>query len=539
MNQKISILIPDNLHINQKNFSSFFKFVAKSGASTHFEKNRRDWIDTYGNYDSKSDVLYERCRILARLTPDFLYEHSVKGVNLFKIARAEILSRSSVTSDWYASPYPSSSRGIFDKLYKINKTLLMQNLAAAWDWLEFWSRQLADLPGFTHCCVFSGSLIYQRSLIELLKFTPTRVLLMESFLTGNDYYCEEKYEPISNNCNIRHKAVFSSLAPTPDGDMYDKERMQAINKLIQAKNKNVKQPESGEAIKFLKPDLPIVCIFGQVVNDFSLLEYRQTGLASIPFYEELIRSLVAVGFNVVFKAHPWEQKKNNVRGPLTGNAIKLFVGTLPDALQSQVVVVEDYPISELFNISSWAVGLNSQSLLEAAFAGFKPVQFGDAFFGGKGFTHDYSLDKVAEFVEDAKSGRIGGSLSLTDFMRYEDFLIRLLQKQLVSIHDSGVNRLAKVFKIPFVIALAKNASSKQVSSQSIASPKRVVMKANSEIANKLILSSGVTYPAGLPVKNATSKKEIIRKKLRKLKVNPRKFFADARHPGIRVLRHLF
>ena len=539
MTQKISILIPDNLHINQKNFSSFFKFVAMSGASTYFEKNRREWIAAYGNYDTKLDVLHERSRVLAHLTSDFLYEHSVKGVNLFKIARAEILSRSSVTADWYASPYPSSSRGIFDKLYKKNKSLLLQNLAAAWDWLEFWSRQLTDLPGFTHCCVFSGSLIYQRSLIELLKFTPTRVLLMESFLTGNDYYCEEKYEPISNNCNIRHKAVFSSLAPSPDGDIYDKERMKAINKLIQAKNKNVIQPESGEVITFLNPELPVVCIFGQVVNDFSLLEYRQRGLASIPFYEELICGLVNAGFNVVFKAHPWEQKKNNVQGPLTGNAIKSFVGTMSDEQQSHIVVVEDYPISELLNISSWAVGLNSQSLLEAAFAGFKPVQFGDAFYGCKGFTHDYSLDKVTEFVEDAKSGRISGSLSLTDFMRYEDFLIRLLQKQLVSVHDSGVNRLAQVFKMPFVIALAKNASLKQVSSSLSTSQKRGAIKSHSEIANKLIVSSGVTYPARLLINNTVNNQGSIRKKLRKLKLNPRKFFADARHPGIRVLRHLF
>ena len=533
MSKKISILVPDNLHINQKNFASFFKFVEKSGASIRFEKTRSDWIGLYGNYETKLDVLIERYRALAHLTPDVLFCYTVKGVNLFKIARAEIMSRTSVTSDWYATPYPSSSRSIFDKLYDQNKALLLQNLAASWDWLEFWSKQLADLPDFTHCCVFSGSLIYQRSLIELLRFSSTRVLLMESFLTGNDYYCEEKYEPIANNCNIRHKAIFASLTLTPDKNAYDKERMKAINKVILSNNKNVRQPEIGEVIRFPDPNLPIVCIFGQVVNDFSLLEYRQRGLASVVFYEELIRALADAGFNVVFKAHPWEEQKINVKGPLTRNSVKSLIDLMPDHVRSRVVVIDHYPINELFNISSWAVGLNSQSLLEAAFFGLKPVQFGDAFFGGKGFTHDYPLDKVAAFVGDAKSGRISGSLSLTDFMLYEDFLTRLLQQQLVSIHDSGVSRLAKVFEIPSVIALAKNASSKQVPGSPVTQAKSPDAKSNAQKINELTNSPTVLS------KEREDRYGSFKNKLKKLRVNPRKFFADAANPGVRTLRHLF
>lgn len=294
MSKKYNILVPDDLHLNQRNFPSFHKFITKTGSSIKFVKDRKDWVALYGNYESKVSELNEKARVLACLPADTLFNYNVRGVNLFKISRAETLSKVAVEPEWYDVAYPESSRDIFDKLLINNKPVLMLCLAAAWDWLDFWSKILADEKAFTHCCVFSGSLIYQRSLIELLRYTPTKVMVMESLFTGNDYYCEEKYGPIANNCEIRHKAVYESLAVELSANDMDKERMKAINKIILAKNKNVEQPNFGEDIRFPHSG-KTVAILGQVVNDFSLLEHKNRGLASIAFYKEFIAALVRGG----------------------------------------------------------------------------------------------------------------------------------------------------------------------------------------------------------------------------------------------------
>ena len=40
----LSILVADSLHINKKNFGSFFKFIEKIKAKIYFEDSHKDWI---------------------------------------------------------------------------------------------------------------------------------------------------------------------------------------------------------------------------------------------------------------------------------------------------------------------------------------------------------------------------------------------------------------------------------------------------------------------------------------------------------------
>ncbi|WP_298236465.1 hypothetical protein [uncultured Azohydromonas sp.] len=493
MTSKISIFIPDNLHINQKNFTSFHKFLEKSGASAHFETERKDWIALYGNYESKASVLYERYRVLSHLSSPVLFKYTVKGVNLFKAARAETLALVSTSSTWYDNAYPDSAKAIFEKLYQNNRAILLQNMAAAWDWLDFWSSRLASQPVHTHACIFSGSLIYQRSLMEYLRLTPTKVLVMESFFTGNDYYCEEKYEPIANNCSIRHKAVFNSLGGYDSEDVHERERTKAINKILLRENKNVQQPEQAAPIKFTDPNAPVVAILGQVVNDFSLLEYKQLGLASIAFYKNLILELTRAGLNVVFKAHPWEEKKINIRHSLTRDVIADYVRSLPETLQNRIAIVDHYPLKALFEECTFVTGLNSQGLLEAAFEGLKPVQFGNAFFGQKGFTHDYLLHDISRFVSDISAGNIQGTLTLSEFRRFEEFSTRLLQRQLVSVHDSGVSRLTELFSLPAHIGLVKGKPKQAAANAAngISAPAKTESKAKAKKATTALLNDAV------------------------------------------------
>lgn len=544
MTKKYSILIPDDLHINQRNFTSFFKFIEKSGASVKFVKGRRDWISLFGNYETKSQELNEFARVLSHLDQETLFNYSIKGVNLFKISRAEILSKVIVGPSWFNEPLPSESEQVFKKMLLLNKQVLMQCLAAAWGWLDFWSKFLADEKEFTHCCVFSGSLIYQRSLVELLRYTPTKVLHMESFFTGNDYYCEEKYGPIANNCDIRHQAVFESLAPKLMENELDRERMKAINKVVLAKNKNVVQPDFGEEIEFSLPG-KVVTVLGQVVNDFSLLEYKNVGLSSISFYKEIIETLIRGGYNVVFKSHPWEEKKTNVEKSLTKDVLNDFFAVFPIQERERIKIVDHYPIEKLFSMSKFVVGLNSQSLIEAAFHGLKPVQFGNAFFGQKGFTSDYSLTSCENFLKDVDSGRISGSLNLDEFVIFEDFLRRLMQGQLVSIHDSGVTRLNSIFEASQIIGLAKNIS-KTASAR--VDDGVVVEKVNENITVENVSGEEKTTVFKEPLAgNVVLMNDVgslgrdgsVRRKLRKFMLNPRKFCADSHVVPVRALRHFF
>jgi Capsule polysaccharide biosynthesis protein len=531
MKSKLNILLADDLHINVKNFASFYKFMEKQGATVKNINTRRAWITVYGHYEPMASVR-ERARLLAKLGADELYNYQVKGVNLFNVARAEVMARVVAQPEWHGAQYPHTSRGMFDQLMEQNKQVLLLGLAAAWDWLDFWTQALADEKQFTHACIFSGSLIYQRTLIELLRFTPTKVIVMETFFTGNDYYCEEKYEPISNNTNLKHKTVFESLAGDESESLVDRERIKAINKVLTMNNKNVQQPDTGEPLEFVD-EAKIITIFGQVLNDFSLLEYRAIGLCSIAIYKELIHELASSGFNVVFKAHPWEEKKTNIGRPLTRDSIRNYIATLPEVLQQRVQVVDHYPIDKLFALSHAVAGLNSQSLIEAAFYGFKPIQFGDAFFGNKGFTYDVTPAQISEIVISLQQGSLSGTLSLTEYRCFEDFLVTALQRFLVSCHDSGLVRLAQVFEMPASIQLLSNKAAKDqvqptpVNTTSASRPAARLATAPANSQKDKSLVTGASDPSPLD------------RKLHKLRRNPRKFFADSNNGLVRIFRHLF
>ena len=51
-------------------------------------------------------------------------------------------------------------------------------------------------------------------------------MVMESLFTGNEYYCEERYSSIANNCDIKHKAIYTNhVKHLETGNDYDRERV--------------------------------------------------------------------------------------------------------------------------------------------------------------------------------------------------------------------------------------------------------------------------------------------------------------------------
>ena len=119
----ISILVADSLHINKRNFTSFFQFVEKIKPKTiHFEDSHKDWLALYGVYDKKLDKLYEKIDILSKLDSDDLFNFKIHDIKLFPICRSEIMTLVGTLPLWYDNPYPESQIEIFNKLFANNKT---------------------------------------------------------------------------------------------------------------------------------------------------------------------------------------------------------------------------------------------------------------------------------------------------------------------------------------------------------------------------------------------------------------------------------
>ncbi|MGF6329740.1 hypothetical protein ABH909_002618 [Pseudomonas sp. BS3782 TE3695] len=522
--------IADPLHINQRNFGSLYEYLDESKSAVIFNEERQDLLSLFGDYSSQQDSLFEEYTELALLPQEKLFEASTLEVNLFKVARAELLSLLITQDNFSDKPLPTSTKELFNYIYKNERETLLWNMASAMQWLNHWSPVIKQHnPKFV--LVFSGSLIYARSLLELLKNRAPRAFVLESFFTGSDNYIEEKYEPIANNSNLKFTAYYRSLGADELPLEWDRNRNKAINKILGAKNKNVNQPAENTK-KLFSNNRPTLLIAGQVLNDFSLLEHNNIGLNSLDFYKKLIqRILEETDLNVIFKAHPWERKKKNIGHPLTLTELEKHfkVGDLPFEHENRLLLLEDYNIKSIFKQTEYVAGLNSQALLEAAFEGFRPIQFANAFYGNKGFTSDYTCESLDFFISDLKAGKIPSKLGLEQYKSYETFITKALQFSLASAFPSGKAMLRSIFHItPHIPLITKTADNQTAKIVQPATPTKLAKgQSASEKKDVTVITTGTPPP---PSKR--------RKKLNKLLKTPKKFFMDSKNTRIRWL-HIF
>lgn len=451
-------LIADPVHIHARNFGSLFDFLQDAKATVIVNNEYREWMSAFGDYTAFQEKLSDHYNLIKDLTTDQLFEHSSFQINIFKVARAEILSLVITSESLRDRPLPRDLKSLFELLLVDHKEVVLWNMASAIHWIDYWAGILKrHNPKFV--LLFSGSLIYARSLLEFTRTHTARPFVLESFFTGNDNYTEEKYEPIANNSNLKHQAYYGSLEPNITADERDRERNKALNKVVSAKNKNVSQPKESN-VKLFKNKKPTLLITGQVLNDFSVLEHHGIGINTISFYSEIIdKILERTDFNVIFKSHPWEQKKKNITSALTLETLcKKYAATPYVATAGErLILIEDYNIKSLFKQVDYICGINSQALLEAAFEGFQPIQFGSAFYGQKGFTSDYCIDEIDRFIKDLSNGRVPSRLGIQEYRAYETFLLRTLQRSLVSAFPSGKAQLKNIFQLPSHVALVKPA----------------------------------------------------------------------------------
>jgi len=511
MSSNFKILFPDNLHYHKNNFKSLLNWIIKNRVDTLYVNDNDVLKKLSGNYHQYKSFFLEEYDILKKMSYDELFDFKYLGINIFGIAKAEMLSYLISLSNWYSEKIDFNKRVIFDKATKENYEDLLLNMAAALFWLKFWHKKLSSFKDVNVCIMFSGSLIYVKSLNNLLQNTPIRVFVVEHFFTGNDYYLEEKYEHIANNSDIRFNTVYNKKRYElfNNNSIYiDNERIKALNKIKLMNNKNVKQPKSKQLIDF-KNKKENILILGQVINDFSILETNLTNINSLSIYKELIsKILIETDYNIIFKAHPWEKNKVNIGRSFTKDELYTFINKeFPNEFK-RVYIVEDYNLYALFNLSKYIISICSQSLIEAGLSGKKTFQLGKAFFGEKGFTYD--IDNVNDFIKYVNSNT-QSLLSLDEYNRLLDFLTVILQNHLVSIHPSGESFISKVFSFR---APVKSINRKE---NNLIEEDRIINK---------IIENIVYFVA-------------TKEKTRKIKKNPRKYFRDAKHPLIRILAKFY
>lgn len=453
----LRIALCDTLHLHKRNFTSFFEMMEEEQITPSVlldpDVDGYDIITCSGNYTNLEQQISPfvahsinaHAAFLAEQTIDTLYDSEMLGLRLWPMCRSELMSYLLSQDHWQTEVMLKDDRAIFEKAFKENHADLTLNIAVTKHWLNHWYHNRKKIFSHHACCVFSGSSIHTRTLLELLRRSPCRAFVLESTFTGNDYLFEEMYQPIANNLGVRHKNTRVSRrdeslkSPT----LYENEIIKARNKIVQTNNKNVKQPET-DSLPHFPHDQDQILILGQVVNDYSLIEDGFPYVGSIPVYKELIQKLLDnTSCNIVFKTHPWEHKKKNIEAPYTFEALADLIRGFPDHLRSRILLVDDVNLQDLLDNSKYFITFCSQSSIEAALNGLRPIVLGRTFYSHAGFTSDCS--KIDDVITAVKT--IDGTLTLDEYNNFNQFIVDLFQFGTVSVFKSGKNILKSTLQI--------------------------------------------------------------------------------------------
>lgn len=451
-------ILADEFHIHKRNFPSLFQHIDSTKGNYQFLLKKGDpfypLINAHGKYEN---IIAEKdtkvfgsfllfYKIFSHLYKEDLFNYSLHQINLFEVAKLEILSLLMTRDNWCENDIKPDNSFVFNKAYAEDREILILNMAAAAFWVTTWMLKFEQIHSGHFCIVFSGSCIYARTLMEICRRTRSKCHVLESTFTGNDYFCEELYQPIANNSNIKFSSfrnkILTEFLSNPT-IVPEREIIKAKSKIVDIKNKNVTQPVASSLPKF-KTQSKIILLSAQVVNDFSILVGHSGSLSSIYIDKTLIKEILEeTNFNLIVKTHPWERKKVNLQSSFTFDKLSEYLKSFPAKMSERVLLVEHENLYNLFSLSDYFVTLCSQSGLEAALEGFKPVIIGKAFYSNAGFTSDYA--NATEFVADLVAEKCQPTMTLAEFRNFENFALAFFQAHTISIHKSGVKALNKIF----------------------------------------------------------------------------------------------
>jgi len=413
----MKILFADNWHFHRRNFLPIFEALKQDSLPHQFETSRRSWWKAHGRYDHLTKALSQSIDFISQ--HDDWREIHYLGVNLWEISKAEFLCNALTQDHWHSGGIPNQSDPIFEFAISnpLDKEALCLCLAAAHNWLLFWSQYLDRHSDVSHAIVFSGSYIYTRALMALAKQRSIPVLVAEHFFTGSDFYLEYRSNPIANNCGVQRELTTEFSPSEKDDNAITSAYVHS--RIKDMKNRNV--PQRNIAFKHSwNNQNSIILIIGQVANDFSIIETPSDEISSIASYKQVIIDLLKnTNANVIFKAHPWERRRAPLFSPFTKVKIEEFIQSFPEKDRVRIAVIENEPIRDILQICDGVIGISSQGLLEACYYGLKPALMGDTFFSKKGFAQ--SAIQNPNLLNEP-FGKGSWKLSLYEYEQFRDFM---------------------------------------------------------------------------------------------------------------------
>ena len=445
---KIKLLICDDFHINEKNFKPVIEFSRSKDVESRIGIVQKTKIaplmHAHGDYKSLRPLIEVQRKLIKRLPAEELKNLTFRGVNIFESAQDEIFSFLLAKPEMQEKILDKRLICTFNTAWEVDKNVVIDCCAAAMFWVDFWTNK--NLAQYHACVMFSGSLIYSKVLMKLLTFTKVKNFVCESFFTGDDFFIEERYQPIANASKVRcanYTNSIKKLALNHPSKNWHQNYIHAMNKVRKPQNKNVTQPQKSSLPKLLEGK-EIFLILGQVVNDFSIISGCSVYLNTIPIYKEIIQSILSKpNTAVIFKAHPWEMKKKHINSNFTMDHLKNWSSEQSDDLNHRLFICSDFNLQQLFKVSSHVVTLCSQGAIEAAMQGFKPIVIGGSFYDQSGFTENFT--STDEFQTALKADTLSANLSLDEFKNYCIFINLILQYHLLNVSNIDNDAFEKLF----------------------------------------------------------------------------------------------
>lgn len=416
------VLLSDTWHFHRRNFASLLDTLDAGAIQWRCETRRSKWWKRHGDYTGLKGALGTVVDSLEASGMDAAFTATRQGLSLFEMAKGELFCLLLSRKHWRNYDGQLNDEALFQYAWKHDRKDLLLNLAAAQSWIHFWSGVLDE--GWTHVVVFSGSYTYTRTLLALAAGRNLNTFVSEHFFTGNEFYVEPRSTPLPNNTSVGRSDTAYPLALPDDARLLERLRAEMHTRFAAMTNKNVK-PES----VLVPPPFTVVgkslLIIGQVMNDFSLIENKPGPVFSLPIYRRLVQRVLADSdWRIVFKAHPWERKRPNLKSPVTRDAMARLRDSLPIEQQQRFVIEELAPIGRLLTYADQVVTICSQGGLEACQSGLKPAVLGRAFYDRLGFSSDFA--DADAFVDALVAGEVQGTLSLDEYRGFEDYMTKAL-----------------------------------------------------------------------------------------------------------------
>lgn len=455
-----SVFCIDNFHIHDKNFTTLYTYLRNNKINIIYGLKKDSvlfkFANAHGNYRniinnvgfSPSNIFLTIYKHLKQLPKEKLYSFSLFNIELFPITIQELLSFVLPLENWRCCNLLYKERDVFEKAFRENYDDLLLCMSAAYFWINHWINNIDEVIKHDIAFLFSGSYIYTYCFLEVFRCTKVRVFILESLFNGENYYLEERYHPIANNCLLSSNNFYFYLLKKYYIDI-EKEFIKAINIISKKKNKNVLFIEKTPIPRFKDNRKNIILILGQVLNDFSNINTKGIFLSSLYVYKEIIKSLLEkTEYNIIFKGHPYEEKKINLYGPLTINELKSFFKN-----SDRLLILNDFNMESLFDVSSHVITISSQSGIESALYGKKTLLVGKAFYGNKGFTKSFtSVEELIDYVLKNKNSY----LNPEEYIELKKFISILINKWTIYNNGKQDAVIMQRLSVENIVSLEKN-----------------------------------------------------------------------------------